>query len=237
MNCNEFRNLLELMVEERGTLSPDAVRHAEECTEASCRSHWQDFQLLESAIADWKRQTAAVDLVDGVLERHSSTNPSVSASDRKLRTGQRETRRDHLAAIMSTAAILTAAICVAVGLSLHEPSSGQLATNGKPMGLPRVPDTPHVRDPETQSGLVEIGSVYANWMEGATTHVTDSVAVVLLDDEHPKPNGEVSSEWFKVWGERLKPIEQKVDEAIRQWIDEPQRDQTLHHDGSRGSHV
>ena len=76
MNCSEFRNALEDSVDGRQlaeSLSP--CEHAQTCVE--CRGLWDEFLLLEAAIADWKPRTINADLTDRVLATMASTQEVV----------------------------------------------------------------------------------------------------------------------------------------------------------------
>jgi hypothetical protein len=66
MNCEQFQSVLERAIKERQLSDRGPVSgHADTCD--SCRSAWQDFLLLESALASWTAPVE-VDLVDRVIE-------------------------------------------------------------------------------------------------------------------------------------------------------------------------
>lgn len=66
MNCLEFQQRLEAAVDERQLpTSKDFTEHAAVCF--SCREAWDDFLLLESAIAGWRGKRLDVDLTERVL--------------------------------------------------------------------------------------------------------------------------------------------------------------------------
>ncbi len=66
MNCTDFQQQLDAAVDQRELVESDALReHAASCLQ--CRTAWDDFLLLEAAIADWRGQSLAVDLTERVL--------------------------------------------------------------------------------------------------------------------------------------------------------------------------
>lgn len=67
MNCKQFHREIERAIEERfssASLNAKLADHADSCE--SCRLAWQDFLLLESALATWT-EPVEVDLVDRVV--------------------------------------------------------------------------------------------------------------------------------------------------------------------------
>ena len=78
MTCDEFQKQLEAAIDRQldGDSSADADReavmagleaHATDCE--TCRDHWQDFILLERAVADWRAQPRTPQLSSDFTER------------------------------------------------------------------------------------------------------------------------------------------------------------------------
>ena len=77
MNCEQFQNEIERAIDERSSstsVSAHLAGHANSCE--TCRSAWQDFLLLESALASWT-EPVEVDLVERVvtLAKAGGSNP------------------------------------------------------------------------------------------------------------------------------------------------------------------
>lgn len=67
MNCHEFETQLDQAIDGRQLANASAVReHAEACIE--CAHKWQDYLLVESAIAGWHKEPFEVEIVDHVIE-------------------------------------------------------------------------------------------------------------------------------------------------------------------------
>ena len=118
MNCIEFRNALEDSVDCRQLAdSAGQCEHAQNCVE--CRGLWDEFLLLEAAIADWKPRTINVDLTDRVLAAMSITRdvvPSESTTATTLtilsREAQSEPRRSAWPLVTTIALVLLAVVVV-----------------------------------------------------------------------------------------------------------------------------
>src|SRR5437016_6159352 len=68
MNCSEFENELEKLVESRGeAVSDRAALHVAEC--AGCRHRWHEHRLLAAALLAWRPVVSPSSLVDSVLAR------------------------------------------------------------------------------------------------------------------------------------------------------------------------
>lgn len=74
MNCSEFSEELQQLVESRGGSPSEAAEaHVSECS--SCRQQWRDHVLLTVALRAWTPIANSPSLVDGVLDRLSTTSP------------------------------------------------------------------------------------------------------------------------------------------------------------------
>ena len=74
MNCKQFQSELERAIDDRQLSDRSAVSsHADSCE--SCRSAWQDFLLLESALASWT-EPVEIDLVERVIAAAIKPVPS-----------------------------------------------------------------------------------------------------------------------------------------------------------------
>lgn len=66
MNCTDFQQQLDAAVDQRELVESEAVReHLANCLH--CRAAWDEFLLLEAAIAAWRGQSLSVDLTERVM--------------------------------------------------------------------------------------------------------------------------------------------------------------------------
>lgn len=66
MNCTDFQQQLDAAVDQRELVESEAVReHLANCLR--CRTVWDEFLLLEAAIAAWRGKSLSVDLTERVL--------------------------------------------------------------------------------------------------------------------------------------------------------------------------
>ncbi len=119
MNCIEFENALADSVDGRQWAeSPELAgqrEHALICVE--CRVLWDEFWLLEAAIADWKPRTIEVDLTDRVLAAMSSSRAAVASAPATTltilsREAQSDPRRSAWPLVTTIALVLLAVVAV-----------------------------------------------------------------------------------------------------------------------------
>lgn len=170
MNCEQFQKEIERAIDERSSsasVSAILTGHADSCEK--CHSAWQDFLLLESALASWT-EPAEVDLVDRVVEAAvSEASAAVPEPSKKPPSapsppkGERTTRR--------RLAIATAAILVIGAAIVFRPDPDQAANNGSPNPAPEhdVPFTPGLNEDDQYAEVDElIASTRSAW-EGITS--------------------------------------------------------------------
>lgn len=69
MNCTEFQQRLEAAVDDRQFVhSSELSEHVTTCS--SCHELWDEYLLLENAIAQWRGKRLGIDLTDRVLVAH-----------------------------------------------------------------------------------------------------------------------------------------------------------------------
>jgi hypothetical protein len=214
MNCREFQQSLERCIEQRLAPSDDLARHGQTCSQSECQAAWEDYEILSLAIRDWQASPAPANLVEGVLSGLASSSPAARAPA-------------HSRAPVWAALSLTIAACLVAALVLAIPS-GKNPDSSPVAGKLAAPPQPE---------LEQLGSLYAGWMEQATAKVTDTVAFVLPDDESGAGEPASAPGWLENWGQRLQPLEQKVDDAVRQLLDAAPRDQTGRDVGPAASRV
>ncbi len=148
MNCSEFSEELQQLVESRGNApSESAVAHARECR--SCHQQWRDHLLLSAALRAWAPVADSPSLVDGVLARLSTT-----VSDPVAKSGP-DSRR--------WPAVATVAVClitlIAIGISRRPEDRNQARIErSHPAQLGPIPPS---ADPGTNESVGVASSMVA----------------------------------------------------------------------------
>jgi hypothetical protein len=221
MSCREFHIELERAIERRQSPSAATVAHFSGCDEASCRSRWREYLLIEEAVALWKSadpaaESAELDLTPGVLARFRA--PVLS---RETPGGADAGRRSSGAGLISAVAATVTVACVLFAISLRPgpvgtsprsvdrlgesvPGSGRTVASGRTVPLEEDP-------------LERLGMVSASWMQGATARVSDTVAFIFLDEEPVGP-GEGGTGWFGLFDD-LPPLEEQFQRTLRTLFD------------------
>ncbi len=152
MNCSEFSEELQQLVENRGgSPSESAVAHISECR--SCRQQWRDHVLLTVALRTWTPIANSPSLVDGVLDRLSTTAPNTPA-----KSGA-DSRRWPVVA--------TAAACLITLIAI---------------GITRRPEDRNMaRSERSQPALIEPAHPPANPNTNESVGVASSMVAVLED--------------------------------------------------------
>lgn len=193
MNCEQFQKEIEQAIDERSSsasVSANLAGHADSCE--TCRSAWQDFLLLESALTSWT-EPVEVDLVDRVVEaaqaEFSKKATTVPAPPKEAGI----TRRWWMVA---TAAVLVIGAAIA-----FRPGSDQMTNNDSPEPAPEhdVPFTPELSEDDQYAGVDEliastrsawegIASKAANQASGLSVFVPDLKSDLgLPESEEPEP--------------------------------------------------
>ena len=200
MNCEQFQKEIERAIDERSSsvsVSAILTGHADLCEK--CHSAWQDFLLLESALASWT-EPAEVDLIDRVVEAAASEasaavpEPSkIPPSVPSLPKGEGTTRH--------WLAIATAAILVIGTAIVFRPAPDQTVNNDSPNPAPEhdVPFTPGLNEDDQYAGVDEliastrsawegIASKAASQASGLSIFVPDlKTDLGLPESEEPEP--------------------------------------------------
>ena len=193
MNCEQFQKEIERAIDERSSsasVSANLAGHADSCE--TCRSTWQDFLLLESALTSWT-EPVEVDLVDRVVEAAQADFAQKPTSVPSPLGGEGTARR--------WLAIATAAVLVIGAAIAFRPGPDQIANNDSPEPAPEhdVPFTPDLNEDDQYAGVDEliastrsawegIASKAASQASGLSVFVPDLKSDLGLPDaEEPEP--------------------------------------------------
>lgn len=203
LSCHDFLRELAAVIETRAPATTRVVAHGKACAAPACREAWRDHCLLESAIAAWKLDAPAVDLVESVLTRRDVQSPTAGPA-----RGASAARQNRWAAV---ATLLTLA-CAATALLLSGPGAREatIAARSASRGAAAA-----LTLEERERALEELGSFYALWMQDATQRVTDTVAFVLQEERPPAVEHRSSFSWRSIWSESLAPFEETLDETFQ----------------------
>jgi len=158
MNCEQFQKEIEWAIDERSpsaSLGANLTDHAHSCE--TCRSAWQDFLLLESALTSWT-EPVEVDLVDRVVGAALAEATEKPTAVPSTLGGEGTTRR--------WLAIATAAVLVIGAVIAFRPGLDQTANNDSPEPAPEhdVPFTPELNEGNQYAGVDElIASTRSAW--------------------------------------------------------------------------
>lgn len=201
MDCQEFQNQLDQLIENRLDITNDVAEHGAICSQSDCQERWTDFVLLESAISAWKQQTPVIDLKDQILKAEQFDEVQV------LPQTPRQTN--------STAMFTTVAACVAVCALVVVITIPRLNWPMPENGVARVE-----AGSQDKEELEELGRMYASMVHDASQKMTATVANVLPSMDQMMDNMGPSASLLNIWSERLEPIEQEFDEKLENFLRE-----------------
>lgn len=135
MNCTEFQQRLEAAVDERRmSASTEFNEHAAVCL--SCREQWDEYLLLEAAIASWRNKRLDVDLTERVLADFRAERQAPSVSREPVASVTLERVSDSPSSMkwwpMLIPAVAALALAVAVLLNRSSRYEEQVARNDAP---------------------------------------------------------------------------------------------------------
>lgn len=155
MNCEQFQNEIERAIDERSSSASvnanlaraNLTGHADSCE--SCRAAWQDFLLLESALASWT-EPVEVDLVDRVVSAAREDLSKAADSVPSPLRGE-GTKRTWLTVAAVAVVVLGAAIA-------FRTDQDQTADNDSPLPAPEqnAPFTPDLNEDDQYAGVDEL---------------------------------------------------------------------------------
>lgn len=147
MNCEQFQSELERAIDDRQLSGRNTVSsHADSCE--SCRSAWQDFLLLESALASWT-EPFEIDLVDRVIAASKAEKVSPTPSSLSGQGGKKRHR--------TWLTIATLAVVVLGAAFAFRPGLDQTADDDSPLPSPNHnPFTPDLNENDQYAGVDEL---------------------------------------------------------------------------------
>ncbi len=220
MNCNEFETQLDRCIEEKLAPTTELVSHATSCKNSSCCDRWEEHQLLERTIQAWLASVPVVDLTEAVISNSHFQLDDVEVLGPVPMIRKQQPQSPATGAIVAVVSLLvTAALLIAVTL---RSSTSDLAINS-----PRVASENEIIPQSIEQTLTEeqklreLGQTYASLMTDAKTRVSETVAMVIPDEDSMLTEGMGSaSAWLDAWSERLEPLETKLDNTLRNFVDE-----------------
>jgi hypothetical protein len=218
MNCTAFRTAIEAAVERRESLSPSIAAHLDDCRDVTCRACWNDAEILDRAIADWRRMCASIEVADAVVARcqsddgpwdrlHSATvAPTRNAAIPAFAVGRA------IAALVATVLVLT----FAFWLPSDQGSPGRVAVrNGAPRPTEEQPLMTDFRPAQDVAG--DPGAAYVAYAQSAAQIVTDAVVLTLGDSDEMEDAriapGDIG--WDAPWPQ----MGEAMDSALDEWLE------------------
>lgn len=223
MNCTEFRTALELRLSSESA-TPELGSHRDACRDPQCRQAWDDAQLLNPAIAAWRRLAPRADCTNAVVSRwRQERQPHVQAGSVSLnghpsRNGSHALHaggRSSWPAVASVVGLFAAVavLCTGPGRMDHfvdhrpgQDARGPLVEEAAPLIAMSEPPAP-------AQAMQDVGMTYVGVAQSATRIVTDFVMLTLGDSENIE-DPSVDRAWIEQWGEQLQPVGEGVDEAV-----------------------
>jgi hypothetical protein len=226
MNCTEFRTALELR-QPAESVTPEICGHLDACRDPQCRQVWDDAQLLEPAIAAWRRHTPRADCTDAVVARwRQERQPYVQSRTVSLNGRQpgwsshqsgnpvKSAGRSPWLALASVVGLFAAVAVLSTGPGRmdhfvdHRPghrAHDPLLDEGAPLIA--------MTETAPEQAMQDVGLTYVGAAQSATRFVTDFVMLTLGDGEDIE-DPSVDRAWLEQWGEQLQPVGKGVNEAV-----------------------
>ncbi len=169
MNCAEFNERLETLIESRQrSLDFEIKAHVDECE--SCRMLWQNSQLLDAAIDQWRGRSPEIDLTDRVLavmaghdSEPASAAPSTPVRDVRV-TGvpalkTRLARHESEQRRWSTVAIV-AGVLLVIGVMLQRSSNDVIVHRDD--GVKRNESPPLPVSPDVEESVADVSDLVSD---------------------------------------------------------------------------
>ncbi|MDA7504083.1 hypothetical protein OAF98_01420 [Planctomicrobium sp.] len=219
LSCENCLQRMEIAVEEKASLPDDVQAHLAVCSSTACQDALLEYEMLASAIPTWRDSLPVIDFTQQIVEEFSPIQAAQLEKITQSQPASMNKRRSPLPAILTVCGTL--AVCL-IGLlqAIPPTSSGtsSLATvqevEHNVLGTTHVDQVAITEDAEVEAELREFGRAYGSWMQGATNKLTDTVTVVLLDEQS---SPESSNGWFS---ELTEQIEQPFESTLKFLIEE-----------------
>lgn len=180
MNCKQFQSQLERAIDKRSDLSTDRASfasHADSCE--SCGTAWQDFLLLESALASWS-EPVEVDLVDRVIAAarpsgsQSQTVPTRSVSEATAQTESSSAPVSHRRVWTMVASV--AVVLLGVAIAFRRGPDQTASTDSDPPPPP-PPETPfELNEDDQYAGVDELLASTRSAWQGITSKAVNQAS-------------------------------------------------------------
>lgn len=220
--CDAFHQELERSIEERTEFAAHFAQHFQCCSAEACHTAYLEYQLLAEVIPAWKASLPAAELVSRVLVQVAAQHDPIAkdpiASRRTPGTQSRVTSTQPHPVSASRSSIATVAIfgplslCLLLMVQALSNPENAVAVLDSPEILPIPNSDPPVPETNVEDELRALGKTYGHWVQGATQRLTDTVAVVLLEEQ--SPSSESLPNWFSSLAEKIEPIETKLDATL-----------------------
>lgn len=228
VSCESFRKRLEQTVEERAELAADLEAHVSSCELNGCQELYQEYLLLNAVIPHWRRSLPEVDLESAVLTGLGSSTLVDAAGHASAGRNRSQTvtaqpvrlesqARPALSATAVAVVLATLSLCVLLIVGSFPNAKPSLATNAnllqETLVQNDIPPQSYEEDEDVEAELKELGKAYGTWVQGATRRLSETMTVVLLEEESQATEG--ASSWFSNLSEQIEPIESKLDETFK----------------------
>ncbi|MCA9030213.1 MAG: hypothetical protein KDA69_10540 [Planctomycetaceae bacterium] len=216
--CQEFRNALDELVLSRESAPLDVVQHGEHCPVAECQAAWEEFRLLNSAIATWQAREALMVVPSFKIE---TTAPAVASSSTNKPLPETKRSEAGLARwlALSVAGVALFSLLSLVGSNLR--NDPQVATIEAPTTTDIVDPPVLVAVEETEEGnaaIRDLGTTYVSWIDGSTDRITDTVAFVLVEPSHDEGSTSHTG-WLESLQQGWQPLESSLQETFQELLE------------------
>lgn len=216
MSCKDSRNILTQSVEKRTALPASVVDHFQACSSPECRETFAEYQLLDEAISQWTSTLPHVDLVAAVV---GDLAPQPTINEPKVigkLASSPSTRVTSAAAVAVVGAVLS--LCLILMVSVFSQNDQAIASVEPPAPPVPLQAEGNVAEEDMEAELRELGKNYGTWVQGAAHKLTDTMTVVLLDDQSQA--AEKTPGWFSNISEQMEPLETKLDETFKMLMEQ-----------------
>ena len=218
MNCREFTAQLESAIERRDHPSEESQHHAATCPNEECRNRWEELRLLDAAIQLWRHDHPRIDFTERVIrEELEFDDVEILGSGVRRQTRSDASQWSGMLAATATALAVASLLIAVVWKAPQEELANIQPEPHERVVVANAPRPPHVT-PEEEEQLRELGKQYASLMQGASAKLTDAVVAVLPGQDMMPDGMDPTSSWLNTWGERLEPLEQKLDQTLREFM-------------------
>ncbi len=203
MNCREFQDWLSDIECSHETRVGWA--HVEQCGDARCRSLWEEFLVVEDAIAAWKGSIPQVNLMDRVWSAVETAPPMAStiASRRESPKRRQQSSSRAWIALSMSAAIVALSLW---GLSVLNRPDGNAGPNV-------VAETPTEDPPRAEPPLQKYSVASVSLAQSASAFVADAALLTVHDIGDPDDPSRPVSAWATKVSRQFQPLSEDLNNA------------------------